>query len=549
MPKKYPYRKAQDLYFISLGLLLASLPLSKFSMSVSQFLLAGSWLMVGAAEIPESEDKAAAVGSFIRFKHILSAISRTVAGKLVSIRSNKTAIAALSLYFLFVLGLLYTSDFRYAFNDLQIKIPLLLLPVIISTGPDISGKAAVRLLLVYIAAISISAVYQFILFSNSDKLDVREIPSHLSHIRYSMNAVFGIAVSLYLVGTKQVNRKSLQVALLVNALLILVFLMYMGYTTGILLSLLVAFGLLIRWVIRNHSARRSILLVSLILLVPGFAISLWYSDITARPPAVSFDTLEKYTLNGNSYYHDTIHFPVENKEFTGLYICSRELETGWKSRSQVALNGLDARYQPVKSTLVRYLASSGLRKDSVGISKLSDKDIRNIESGLANRKLLNRLNAAAAVENFATAFNDYRLNDNPNGNSLVQRFEYWRTALQIIRKNWITGVGTGDVGDAFKKQYEADNSRLLDKFRLRAHDQYLTMFITFGFAGLAFFLFSLFYPALRTRKICSFYYFVFLLIMLLSMLTEDTLESQEGVTFYALFNALLIWGMERRKDD
>jgi hypothetical protein len=32
---------------------------------------------------------------------------------------------------------------------------------------------------------------------------------------------------------------------------------------------------------------------------------------------------------------------------------------------------------------------------------------------------------------------------------------------------------------------------------------------------------------------------------MISMLTEDTIESQEGVTFYVLFTALLVLGREK----
>jgi hypothetical protein len=43
------------------------------------------------------------------------------------------------------------------------------------------------------------------------------------------------------------------------------------------------------------------------------------------------------------------------------------------------------------------------------------------------------------------------------------------------------------------------------------------------------------------RKKLSPLYFAFLFIAVISFLTEDTLESQSGVTFFAYFNSLFLW--------
>jgi hypothetical protein len=36
---------------------------------------------------------------------------------------------------------------------------------------------------------------------------------------------------------------------------------------------------------------------------------------------------------------------------------------------------------------------------------------------------------------------------------------------------------------------------------------------------------------------------------MISMVTEDTIESQEGVTFYVLFTALMLLGRENKKEE
>jgi O-antigen ligase len=102
---------------------------------------------------------------------------------------------------------------------------------------------------------------------------------------------------------------------------------------------------------------------------------------------------------------------------------------------------------------------------------------------------------------------------------------------------WI-GVGTGDVRDEIEKQYQIDNSILSDEYRLRAHNQFLTFLVSFGIIGLIVFVLSIIYPLFKITD--SYLYLSFVVIALLSMLTEDTLESQAGVTFFAFLNIFLL---------
>ncbi len=42
---------------------------------------------------------------------------------------------------------------------------------------------------------------------------------------------------------------------------------------------------------------------------------------------------------------------------------------------------------------------------------------------------------------------------NPGGHSVIQRLEFWKTSLQIIKKHFWFGVGTGDIAQAYEDQY------------------------------------------------------------------------------------------------
>jgi O-antigen ligase len=123
----------------------------------------------------------------------------------------------------------------------------------------------------------------------------------------------------------------------------------------------------------------------------------------------------------------------------------------------------------------------------------------------------------------------------------MQRLEFWKASGNIIRQNLWTGVGTGDLEQAFQEEYTRSGSLLEKEFRWRSHNQFLAIFSTFGIIGLAWFLFSLIFPAARLSKFHDYYFLSFFIIVMLSMLTEDTLETQAGVTFFAFFNSFYLF--------
>ena len=129
-----------------------------------------------------------------------------------------------------------------------------------------------------------------------------------------------------------------------------------------------------------------------------------------------------------------------------------------------------------------------------------------------------------------------RLGDAPNGYSLFQRFIYWQNALQLIGENWVLGTGTGDLNDVIQDGYARDNHGLLPKYQLRTHNQYLTIILTLGILGMVF-CFVFLYNIIRSAKRCSLIASIFVMIILFSMVTEDTLETQAGITFIAFFTA------------
>ncbi|MDO9255217.1 MAG: O-antigen ligase family protein [Bacteroidales bacterium] len=543
------------LYFVSLALLIASLPLSRFTMSLFQFSTLLFWLWHGVNT--EFLKKYSSLTLFnpanlIRFLNdVFKNVFNALVQKFLEFFRNKPAIAIASLFFLHGIGLIYTSDYEYAWNDLRTKLPLLTLPLFIATGPRISTRLFYRMLAIFVLAVIAGSIYRLILFLNLPVADSRDLSAHISHIRYSLNAVFAIFILLFFVYKKKSSNSGITVVLLIGAIWLIYFITYMNYTTGMLIFIIISALLLPVLTFRSKGfwPKTSMLLsMGLLIILPIlYILSVGYKYVNI--PAVDFSQLDKFTPRGNSYYHDTVNFKSRNGKWTGLYICDKELRQEWAKRSRLSLEDYNEKRQINRYTLLKYLASKELRKDADGMGQLGDSDIRNIEKGIDRYDYTRLPGIRSQVEDFINSYQRYVEHQDPNSSSMVQRFEYWRTSLLLIRQNPVWGVGTGDVPNAFKDQYQKMNTNLAEQYRGRSHNQYLSVTVAFGILGLIWFMAVMFYPGMKTKNFNNYFYVIFWLILMLSMLTENTIEKQEGVTFYILFTSLMILGRKNKESS
>ncbi len=484
------------IYFVAFILLAISIPLSRFGMSIAQFLLIGNWLLEG-----------------------------DIKNKIRKFVNNKAALALASLYLLHIVGLLYTSDFQYAVKDLRIKIPLLIFPLILSTIEPVSRKQFNVILKVFAGAVLAGTFISVGIYMFKEINDFRNISPFISHVRFSLNTALAIFVTGYL--AFNVYRHNFIIE----------------SVTGIFIVLFVAFVIGFIEILKERNIYYRLSIFLLLIVVPLFGF-FYIHDVAKSyltPDKQELQNIDAYTVNGNLYINDTVKMPVENGSYIGLYICNKELKKEWGKRSQFDFNGKDSKGQPVKYTLYRYLNSRGLRKDSAGISKLSKEDIRAVELGIANYHYTKKLSLNTRLYKLLWSYDSYRKGGNPSGHSLLQRFEFWKAGVGIVKSNFWIGVGTGDISSAFYNQYENSETRLTkDLWVNRTHDQYLTIFATFGIIGFIWFIFTLFYPSFKMRKYGNYLFLAFFITMLLSMLMEDTLETQAGVTLFAFpFSFLL----------
>ncbi len=518
-------RLPELLYFSGLLIIAVSLPLSQYMMSIGQWVLAFAWLAGGD------------------FKN-----------KLRNFVANRAALLVCSLFVLHLAGLLYTSDIEYGLKDVRIKIPLFVLPFILSTGPLISRKQFAWLTAAFVAAVfaaTMASMGVILGIISHYAKDIRDTSIFISHIRFSLLICLSVFMLIYFIYTGYtVISLTRRLLLFLLAAWFVAFLVITESITG--LAILGA-GLLLTisyFIFTEGKAWYRI--VFLMFLVTGTLTFVLYVRQTMHEVRLEMPVnpagLQPYTANGNPYVHTTSSRDAENGHPVWIYICRKEMEEEWNRRSLFSFTGKDQKGQLIESTLIRFLSSKGIRKDAAGVSSLSDSEVHDVERGITNVRYRYGGSIRARIYQIVWEYNSYLAGDDPSGHSVMQRLEFWKAAAGIISDHPVFGVGTGDIKNAFDEKYVQIKSPLFKAWRLRAHNQFLAIAVAFGYAGLAWFLIILIYPLLNKETRGNYLYLMFFMIVFFSMLTEDTLETQAGATFFAFFNSLLLFGCSNEKE-
>ena len=381
-------------YTITLMLLAASIPLSKFTMSVTEFMLLGLWIWSGFSfSVSYRFYKLGGffTGTIQLIGYILTLTYNNLIDKFILFYRNKPALVFTLIYFVHILGLIYTSDLNYAVKDLRVKLPLLLLPLIISTMESINSKRFRSLMIIYSLAVLISTIISGVGFLTNQYLDIREISAFISPIRLGLNVSFAFFVMVYFVFHEKKFSNWQTVGFIVMAIWFLVFLFLLEAVTSILIILLVSIGYLI-WRLFNTILLLQKLVLFLIAIIIPFMFFLHVHNIiidATTAPNLEFGKLDKHTNLGNSYIHDTLDLQIEDGKYIGIYLCYEELKSEWNKRSKVDYHYKTTEGHLINSTLIRYLTSKDLRKDAEGVKALTDDDVYMIEQGIANYNYIN----------------------------------------------------------------------------------------------------------------------------------------------------------------
>jgi len=471
-------------------------------------------------------------------------LEKDFAWKWQQLKSNKVFWILTSIFLVHLLGMSYTQNIPKGLDDLRNKIPLLTLPLILFSTKPLDTKELKLLFHFFFLSVFVSSICCFLVYKGYTKkviVDVRQASVFMSHIRFSLFIAFTIISLIYFI----IKERGFMYKIILSLVLLwLLFFMYkLEMATGIICLVVSASILLIIYVIKTLPKKLSVSLIIILTVTMLFFFKLIFSSLGMydKDQKNTSNVLLEKTKNGRVYIHDKNYNIAENGTLILINVCDAELAREWPSRSRLSLSSNDNKGNNLRYTLLRYMASKNLTKDSVGLAALSNQDILNIENGYTNYKYHINSGLSAKWRELVWEYKKYKRKENPSGHTFTMRLEFWRAASYIISKNLLFGVGTGDAQDSFNQAYIETDSQLDMKWRLRSHNQYLAIGVAFGLVGLIVFIAYLTLPALLLKNKLHFLYWPFLIIVLLSFLTEDTLETQSGVSFFIFFQALFLW--------
>jgi hypothetical protein len=467
--------------------------------------------------------------------------------RILALKSNKRLVLVYcGIYFVYLIWMLWTSDMSFGLRELKLKLPLLIFPVVIGLSEPLDKKEINRVLLFFTAGVVVSSLTGFILYtvrsSIFDIADTRKMSPFISNLTLAEMTDFAIVISLWYFFSE--NREKTKFIYIISAIWLSIFLFLLLSLTGIIIFAILLFTSIIIVLKRSKSA---IFKSILILFVSAFFVSavLYISgEIKAfyKKGNIYSYPLKEWTLSGNIYKHYPERKDIENGNPVWIYICEKELRKEWNLRSQIKYDSVDLRGQHLRFTLIRYLASVGLTKDSAGMAELRENDIRFVENGITNRLFTEGKHIKSRLYEIIWQIDYYMNGGNPSGHSLTQRVEYLKKGWHLLENNYLAGTGTGDVKNEFKDQFRKENALLEQIYIYLPHNQYLTFLISFGIFGFIIICCSIFIPVFKMKTFKIFLFNIFILIIMLSMLGEDSLETHPGVSFFAYFYSIFVLG-------
>jgi hypothetical protein len=480
--------------------------------SVPQFILLGNWLLEGKFKL-----------------------------KWEKLKVNKLFWVLCAIYFAHLIGLSYSENLQDGLKDVRTKIPLILLPLIFFTTAPITKKELHYLFYSFILGaffnIAWCLIYNKLLH---DTETVRDVSRFMSHIRLGFLIDIAIIFCVYFV----MQFKEFKLKLLFSSLLIyfIIGLYALGLMTG-LANLAIITALFLTFVLFKQSkmgfALLSIVFISVSIYFINSVKSFYKQNFDVKNVSVNQDLA--LSRSGRAFDNYMFTNQVENGFLVNKNIQPYELQKEWNRISPSDSFNLKTQHNIQRYfTLIRYISSKGEVKDSTSISNLTKEDVLEISKGVSNIKYQNWSFFNKRVYELMYDYFEYKNNGSVNGHSFTMRLFYLKAALCAINEKWLFGTGTGDVQDKMNECYEHSGSPLDKLWYKRPHNQFVTIVVALGLVGLGIFLLSLFFPIFYLRNQLDALYWLFFISVIVSFLFEDTLETQSGLSFFAIFNTLFL---------
>ena len=501
-------------YIAGLGLFAVALPSSVFLMSLAQIILFVNWLAEG-----QHREK------FQRFF------------------SSRSALVFVSIYVVHIVFLFHSSDPDYGLSTLKSRLPVLLLPLMVVSSVPLSLKVWRWIMLAFSSAITVVSLFSLQIFLTGDYADYREISPFISHIRLSLMVALSVFLLIYLARNCFPGQRHWKVICLAMAVWHVVYLVMLQSLSGVVVFAAVLVVLGLQQLFRGNSLRRVAILSALALVLAGLVVLvsfLWQG--VRHIDDVDLSSLDTHSAAGTPYLHDRLAPYRENGHRVYIYIAEGELREAWNNRSELNFDGDNHRGEPLKHVLYRYMASRGLRKDAQGLEKLGPEEIEAVERGVTNVRYNDWPWVITRIHQSLWELERYRLSGDPTGHTLAMRLEFWEAALLAIGEKPVFGWGTGDIRIASRYGLEQSGSALEFERWMKPHNQYLSFAVLFGVPAALWILFAMIWPAVRMRGFGFLPFLAFFVILTVSMINEDTIDTQAGLSFFVFFYVMLLFG-------
>ena len=464
--------------------------------------------------------------------------------KFAIIKNNKASFYIMLLWLFHLLGLLNTQIIESGIYDIRLKSFLF---IILAYGSSVylSNKHKNIVFYLYIlSALVASLISSFKFYWTNEPTSIEDLGGIAflgGNLYQAILVSFAISLLCYFIIFNK--NKKLNLIYYITTSWFIIYLFLLNSLTGyVLITTIFFYNALYLFVkLDNLKSKIKVILVFLVIISSAsIYISLIVKDFY-NIDDVNYSQLAILTANGNIYEQDTINKESENGHFLYLNYCKKELEREWNKRSDIFYTNLDNKNQLISKTITRYLSSKNLTKDSIGISKLNNRDIKLIESGCANYLYAEKYNAKARIYIVLWQLDSYFNNNYANRQTISQRIVYMDAAIELIKNNFWWGVGPGDVSQISKEYLAKHNSGLSKEYSFHVHNQFLVEFLGLGVFGFIAFIFIIFYPYYKNKMWKDYLLTSFFIIFVLSFFSENLFETQLGITFFAYFYSILVF--------
>ncbi len=506
------------IYVFALGVLVCCLPLSRYVLSLSQFLLMLNWFAEG------------------RYSE-----------KLATLRKRPDVLIFISFILIYFAGIAWSANLTTALVKIKNNLPLVALPLIMSTSAPLSRKSVIRLMQWFILAVTVAAaICLFVYYKNPSATtrDFRKISLFMPHIRFALLIIMAIFILLYqsffLVPKERRLQKILPILL---AVFLAAFLFVLRSFAGLIILFITgtAFAIRVSLDSKNKWIRNTLVISVIAGVAAVVSFVAWVEIRNFHAPSVDPATLEKYTRSGNLYEHNLKDKSLENGHYVYLYLCDPELRKEWNRRSTIPYDSNDHKGQPVRTTIIRYLTSKGMHKDSAALSQLGKDEITAIENGRANYRFETRPGVYQRLYETLWEIHVWKATGFVSSHSFGQRIVFYQTAGEVISRHFLTGVGTGDVYDSMLETTRNNHISISKRWKGEPHNQFTFLFMSFGVFGFAWILFTWIYCAYVNKAYRQLLFNLFAAIILISMTVLDTTESYDNMVFFAFFYTLFVF--------